>query len=586
MCTIIRVGSGIRGAARIGLTFLLFGGMAPPAAAQGVAWAWGENSYDQLGDGTYLDSNVPVPVSGLTGIGSMAGAAWHSIALRSDRTVWSWGRNIEGELGDGTTTDRSLPVRVIGLTDVSAIAANNNHNMALRRNSTVWSWGDNTYGQAGNGVNGDFNSAPVQVVGRNGIGFLNNVTAIACGSLHSLAVLSNDTVVAWGNNDFGTLGDGTTALRSTPDNVVGVNHIRAVAAGEYHSLALKDDGTVWAWGSNLYGQIGDGTTTDRYTAVRVNGLSGIIAIACGGWHSLALRNDGTVWAWGSNVSGGLGDGTLMDRSIPVRVLRISRIVEIAGGAWHSVARRSDGAVLTWGLNRYGQLGDGSSAAYRTAPVQVVGLTRMSGIAAGGLHCLAFTSNASRIIVTNILGQIGMTTTLKAVLRRSDTNAVVPGKPVQFSIDGVDVGSSVTTNGGGIAALSYLVPEALAIGSHTVGAAFAGDADYAPSSGTGTLTISKGPVRMTVPGVTGRAGSTVSLTARLANGANVALIGAVLDFNVAGNSAGQGNTNNAGVATVGYMIPSGTAPGRYLITVTFTGDSRYLPGTKTGYLTVR
>jgi alpha-tubulin suppressor-like RCC1 family protein len=86
-----------------------------------------------------------------------------------------------------------------------------------------------------------------------------------------------------------------------------------------HIAALKNDGTVWAWGLNNYGELGDGTTTDRYTPVQVSSLAGITGISAGVKYTVALKNDGTVWAWGLNNYGQLGDGTTMDRYIPVQV---------------------------------------------------------------------------------------------------------------------------------------------------------------------------------------------------------------------------------------------------------------------------
>ena len=98
--------------------------------------------------------------------------------------------------------------------------------------------------------------------------------------------------------------------------VSGLSGVVAVAGGRYHSLAVKSDGTVWAWGNNWLGQLGDGTTTDRSIPVQVSGLSGVVAVAGGDYHSLAVKSDGTVWAWGDNYHGQLGDGTTTQRPHP------------------------------------------------------------------------------------------------------------------------------------------------------------------------------------------------------------------------------------------------------------------------------
>ena len=79
--------------------------------------------------------------------------------------------------------------------------------------------------------------------------------------------------------------------------VTGLRDVTAIAAGEKHTVALRRDGTVWAWGANSEGQFGDGTTTHSRTPVQVHGLSGITAIVAGAIHTVALRRDGTIWAW-------------------------------------------------------------------------------------------------------------------------------------------------------------------------------------------------------------------------------------------------------------------------------------------------
>ncbi|HLZ19882.1 MAG TPA: SdrD B-like domain-containing protein, partial [Smithellaceae bacterium] len=126
----------------------------------------------------------------------------------------------------------------------------------------------------------------------------------------------------------------------------------AIAAGYSHSLALKSDGTVWAWGNNGNGQLGIGTITNSYIPAQVSGLTDVIAIAAGGHHSLAIKANGTVWAWGYNGYGQLGIGTTTNSLTPVQVSNLSGITAIAAGGNHSLALTSSGGVRAWGLNSY------------------------------------------------------------------------------------------------------------------------------------------------------------------------------------------------------------------------------------------
>jgi alpha-tubulin suppressor-like RCC1 family protein len=185
-----------------------------------------------------------------------------------------------------------------------------------------------------------------------GLGPGSGVIAVVAGSNHSLALKSDGTVLAWGSNASGQLGDGTAVSRSSPIQVNGLgpgSGVVAIAAGMDHSLALKSDGTVLAWGGNSSGQLGDGTTSPRPSPVQVSGLgpaSSVISIAVGlGSHSLALKSDGSVVAWGANSSGQVGDGTTTTRVIPVQVSGLgsgSGVVGITAGGSDSFARRSNG----------------------------------------------------------------------------------------------------------------------------------------------------------------------------------------------------------------------------------------------------
>ena len=247
----------------------------------GTVWVWGFNYHGQIGNGTTTHSTVPVQVAGLSGVVAIASGQYHVLALKSDGTVWAWGWGQYGQLGNGAVVDAYTPVPVSGLTGVTAIAAGAFHSLALKTDGTVWGWGNNTSYQLGNNT-GTNSAMPVQAG-------LSNVTAIAGGALHSLALKNDGTVWAWGSNQYGEVGNGTPGpLGRTPAPVIGLSGVIAIAAGGQHSLALKNDAIVWAWGLNNFGQLGNGTTINANAPVSVSTVYGAVGLAAGVFHSVAF----------------------------------------------------------------------------------------------------------------------------------------------------------------------------------------------------------------------------------------------------------------------------------------------------------
>jgi alpha-tubulin suppressor-like RCC1 family protein len=445
--------------------------LASSASATGNgAMAWGENAYGQLGvtserwtppfcGGASVCTPVlrpvhsPAAVIGLSGVVSMSAGYTHTLALVEGGTVMAWGRGQEGQLGIGGIGPEeceesssqlrgcsALPLAVEGLSGVTAVAAGGFHSLALLEDGTVMAWGQNAYGQLGLGSTsgpetcedpGTTLPHPACSLTPRPVPGLSGVKAIAASAGQSYALLEDGTVMSWGENDFGELGylgEGPSLCGegepgrcvSTPTPIKGLTGVTAIAAGEHHALALLSNGTVVSWGNNDSGELGDGTQEAKYEPTPVSGLSGlsglsgVVSIGAGAVDSLALMSDGTIWEWGSNELGELGDGTntgpercnefapnVACSTVPVEVPGLSTVTQMAAGFRHTLALLEDGTVRAWGFNEFGALGVGEvgpegcdghvTPRCSRVPVTVEGLTGVSAIAvnAGADDSIAF-----------------------------------------------------------------------------------------------------------------------------------------------------------------------------------------------------
>ena len=208
-----------------------------------------------------------------------------------------------------------------------------------------------------------------------------------------------ETVVGWGSDTSGELGDGTTTDATQPvySRLPAKLRYTTVRTSEGTSVALATSGAVFAWGSNIYGQVGDGTTMSRLTPVRVRLPAGVkvTAVREGALFTLALTTKGQVLAWGDNFDGQLGDGTGENQSLPVRV-RLPKgvtVTAISAGLDSALALTKSGRVLSWGGNIDGQLGTGTTPPFRLVPgyVRIPRHTKITSIAAGNATGYAVTS---------------------------------------------------------------------------------------------------------------------------------------------------------------------------------------------------
>lgn len=302
----------------------------------------------------------------------------HIVVLKPDGTVWAVGNNNCGQLGIGSTGGESLePVKVQGLSEISAVAAGGSHSVALRKDGSVWTWGHNGSGQLGNGIKAG-SSTPSQVPG------LRDVVAIAAGYSHVAALKKDGTVWAWGSNHSGQLGKSSFGTSMTPVRVSELTGVSAIAAGAFHTAALKNDGSVWTWGYNGSGQLGNGTRESNYQPEKVAAIKSVTAITAGNNHMVALRSDGTAWVWGSNYASQLGNGSTSDGStLPVQVSGLSGVMDVSAKVNHTYALMQNGTVMAWGDKGSGQWGNGITMNGSATPVQMRGVSSVTTVAAVG-----------------------------------------------------------------------------------------------------------------------------------------------------------------------------------------------------------
>ena len=329
--------------------------------------SWGDNTDGQLDNGqaggtsdlpgmAQLDPGVQLT--------QVSAGCDHAVALTATGQVLAWGADDQGQLGvPAQSTPITHPVTVPIPATVTSIRSGCSFSMALDTSGHVWTWGSNSVGQLGTGSPAPFNATPTMVSLPTGT----IVKTISAGEGFGVALNATGKLFAWGIDNRGQLGDGGHRTGSTvPVRVHLPSGTTAtfVASGSEHSLALTSTGRVLAWGDNDFGQLGDGTTLERDTPVRItmpSSVKKVTKLIGGGVFSLALTGAGHLLSWGSNAFGELGDGTFTDHLQPERVdLGSTTVSSAVAGGLHVLARTSNGGILAWGINEFGQLGNNST----------------------------------------------------------------------------------------------------------------------------------------------------------------------------------------------------------------------------------
>jgi alpha-tubulin suppressor-like RCC1 family protein len=524
--------------------------------SSGGVQCWG---YKQI-TGTASDSAIPVAIGGLLGpVTAVSVGQTHACALTVAGAVQCWGFNGNGELGNGTTTTSAVPTLVTGLSSgVIGIAAGNLNGCAVKNTGAVVCWGHNGSGQLGTAAAGLVKSlTPVTING-----LPSGVVKVVVGISHMCTLTGAGAVHCWGDNAYGTLGNGVFINSATPvavsglaSGIVGLN---ASSAGGRHTCAVGNTGVVKCWGLNTYGQLGDGTAgaQSKSTPVTALGLpAGLSSVAAGNSHTCFMTGAGAVWCVGSNASGQLGNGTTIDSVTPVAVTGItSSSVLIAAGGGHTCAQASSGTVQCWGLNAQGQVGDGTKL-NQLAPVSVSGLVLNATLPGAPIIGTVTGGNAQAVVnFTGPSGNGGAAVNLYTVTA-SPGGAITTGTTSPITVNGLTngiayaftVAASNSVGLGATSAASNLVTPTGDLGQ-TI--SLAPPLTNVMVGGTGTLTVSGG--------ASGNAVSLASATPAVCSVSNNLVTGHTAgSCTIVANQAGSANYLAAPQATLTFAVGKGS-----------------------------
>lgn len=337
----------------------------------GLLYAWGDNTYGQIGDGGTLDTRTS-PVQIASGVSTIGARYYQSFLCTQAGDVYAWGHNWYGQLGVGDTTYRPTPtpVSLPGATACRAIAAGGSFTMILDSAGKTFAMGDNLAGAFGR-ISPASALTPIQLDA-------GGISTIAAGDDFSAVITTTSVLFMAGANGGGQLGNGTTSTSATPTRQTVGSGYKLVAGGGSHTLAVKGDGSLWAWGSDAYGQLGNGApASGNVTTPTPLGWDWIVAISASYSNSFAVRADqwGYTYGWGDNTYDQI---TVWDSSkttcpsatsCTAPTVSMAYGAQVAAGAYHVALVTTDGRLFVRGDNRSGQLGTGNTTP-TTSPVLI------------------------------------------------------------------------------------------------------------------------------------------------------------------------------------------------------------------------
>ena len=367
---------------------------------EGKLYTWGENYFGLGDDEITTESSVPI------GISDKSNSVFYekkimdikmdndfsgnlSIILRDNEgKIYTWGRNNYGQLGNGTTTDQKIPSCISNLNNdlkgknIVDFYTNGKTILARDNEGKIYTWGRNAYGELGDGTTTNKNK-PICISDLNNALKGKNIVKILNSSYSMIVQDDTGKIYAWGDNDYGQLGDGTTTKQKVPicisnldNDLNGKNIIELYYNDGTGILARDNEGKIYTWGRNNYGLLGDGTTTNKNKPICIsnldNDLNGKnitkVYDKISNYERIVQDSEGKIYTWGRNNYGQLGDGTNEDKNRPMCISDLDNdlkgknivyVCSLRGFGTGILAIDNEGKIYTWGGNKYGECGDGT-----------------------------------------------------------------------------------------------------------------------------------------------------------------------------------------------------------------------------------
>ena len=295
----------------------------------------------------------------------LAAGAGHVLFVADDYSLWAWGNNTFGQVGNGTNEDQFTPVKIMD--DVVFVHANANSSMVIQSDGTLWAWGDNNEGQLGDGTKQNHNE-PVKIT--------KNVVSASVADWFSVFLMSDGSLYGVVDPETRMTYDPATQAHSPTwppffldsitldEPLIPVklieDRVRYVSASSAHIMVIKDDDTLWGWGSNIEGEVGVGPfyyTDESWGYVPIYEPSFIMAnaayVSAVGSGTSVVTKEGELWSWGRDFL--LTSSQMISSGVPVRVM--DNVAVIPSAAQIGLTITNCGDLLGWGWFHYDPDGD-------------------------------------------------------------------------------------------------------------------------------------------------------------------------------------------------------------------------------------